>query len=54
MQVKEVWHVDADLPATPMGHLDRRAAPSSSGDVHVFHVDEDAGKLRRNQQQALC
>lgn len=53
VQVKEVWSVDAQLPATPMGNIDRSAATSFQGDVRVFHVDEDAGKLRHHQQQAL-
>jgi hypothetical protein len=54
VHVKEVWSVEAQLPATPMGDLDRSAATSFHGDVRVFHVDEEAGKLRCHQPQAVC
>lgn len=54
VQVKEVWSVDSQLPATPMGHVDRSAATSFNGAVKVYHVDEAAGKLRYHQQQHLC
>ena len=52
--MREVWAMDGDLPATPMGNIDRSAATSFGGDVRVFHVDEDAGKLRRNRPPPLC
>lgn len=53
VQVKEVWSVDSQLPATPMGNVDRSAATFFNGDVRVFEVDEDARKLR-SLEQPVC